>query len=234
MTPSDTMLYVPSAALTTYADVSVVCRPLETVTVRKDGRVVRWRHPADAKRDKVAYLTEDRKGKGLLLDNVLRENVTLQALEHFAKPFVDLRAEQGALERAVDEFDVRVRNLEVPAKALSGGNQQKVVLAKLMLTDPDVVILDEPTRGIDVGTKRQIYFYVAELLAKGVAVVVISSELPEILGLANRVVVMRSGVITGTLSGADLNEETIMAYATGLLSQHQQAQPGEVGAHIGL
>ena len=103
-----------------------------------------------------------------------------------------------------------------------------------MLTDPDVVILDEPTRGIDVGTKRQIYFYVAELLAKGVAVVVISSELPEILGLANRVVVMRSGVITGTLSGADLNEETIMAYATGLLSQHQQAQPGEVGAHIGL
>ena len=205
-----------------------------TGTVRKDGRVVRWRHPADAKRDKVAYLTEDRKGKGLLLDNVLRENVTLQALEHFAKPFVDLRAEQGALERAVDEFDVRVRNLEVPAKALSGGNQQKVVLAKLMLTDPDVVILDEPTRGIDVGTKRQIYFYVAELLAKGVAVVVISSELPEILGLADRVVVMRSGVITGTLSGADLNEETIMAYATGLLNRHEQAHPGEVGAHVGL
>src|SRR5690606_25423471 len=134
-------------------------------TVRKDGRVVSWRHPADAKKDKVAYLTEDRKGKGLLLDKLLRENVTLQALELFAKPFVDLGAEQSALENAVEEFDVRVRNVGVAAKALSGGNQQKVVLAKLMLTDPDVVILDEPTRGIDVGTKRQIYFYVAELLA---------------------------------------------------------------------
>src|SRR5690606_22669041 len=88
-----------------------------------------------------------------------------------------------------DEFDVRVRDLTVPAKALSGGNQQKVVLAKMMLTDPDVVILDEPTRGIDVGTKRQIYFYVAELLERGVAIVLISSELPEVLGLSHRVAV---------------------------------------------
>ena len=202
-------------------------------TVRKDGRVVSWRHPADAKKDKVAYLTEDRKGKGLLLDKLLRENVTLQALELFAKPFVDLGAEQSALENAVEEFDVRVRNVGVAAKALSGGNQQKVVLAKLMLTDPDVVILDEPTRGIDVGTKRQIYFYVAELLAKGVAVVLISSELPEVLGLAHRVVVMQNGVVTGTLSGDDLNEETIMAYATGLRNQHAVTQPPqEGGAHV--
>ncbi len=203
-------------------------------TVRKDGRVVRWRHPADAKRDRVAYLTEDRKGKGLLLDNVLRENVTLQALELFAKPFVDLRSEQSALENAVEEFDVRVRDVGVAAKALSGGNQQKVVLAKMMLTDPDVVVLDEPTRGIDVGTKRQIYFYVAELLARGVAVVLVSSELPEVLGLAHRVVVMHRGRVTGTLSGADLNEETIMAYATGLRNDRSAAQTEAGGARVGV
>ena len=203
-------------------------------TVRKDGREVKWRHPADAKRDKVAYLTEDRKGKGLLLNSVLRENVTLQALELFAKPFVDLRAEQGALERAVDEFDVRVRDLTVPAKALSGGNQQKVVLAKMMLTDPDVVILDEPTRGIDVGTKRQIYFYVAELLERGVAIVLISSELPEVLGLSHRVAVMRRGVVTGVLSGDDLNEETVMAYATGLRNDSHVAEWEMHGAHVGV
>jgi len=204
-----------------------------TGTVRKDGRVVRWRHPADAKRDKVAYLTEDRKGKGLLLDKLLRENVTLQALELFAKPFVDLRAEQGALRKAVEEFDVRVRDVAVPAKALSGGNQQKVVLAKMMLTDPDVVILDEPTRGIDVGTKRQIYFYVAELIARGVAVVLISSELPEVLGLSHRVVVMHRGRVTGTLSGDDLTEETVMAYATGLRSDVPLAQTRTSEAHVG-
>jgi len=184
--------------------------------VRKDGRPVHWRHPEDAKHDRVAYLTEDRKAKGLLLSKGLRENVTLQSLERFARPFVDHRAEQRALESSVEEFDVRVARLDVEAAALSGGNQQKIVLAKLMLTEPDVVILDEPTRGIDVGTKRQIYFYVGELLARGVAVVLISSELPEILGLAHRVVVMYDGAITGTLDGAGLDEETVMAYATGL------------------
>jgi ribose transport system ATP-binding protein len=185
-------------------------------SVRKDGRPVRWRHPEDAKLDRVAYLTEDRKGKGLLLSKPLRENVTLQSLERFARPFVDLRAEQAALERSAKEFDVRVARLDVEASALSGGNQQKVVLAKLMLTEPDVVILDEPTRGIDIGTKRQIYFYVAELLARGVAIVLISSELSEILGLAHRVVVMHDGRVTGTLDGDGLDEETVMAYATGL------------------
>ena len=202
-------------------------------TVRKDGREVRWKHPADAKQHKVAYLTEDRKGKGLLLDKSLRENVTLQALELFARPFVDLRAEQRALDQAVEEFDIRVGDTSVPARALSGGNQQKVVLAKLMLTDPDVVILDEPTRGIDVGTKRQIYFYVAELLAKGLAVVLISSELPEILGLSHRVVVMQEGVVTGTLLTDDLNEETIMAYATGLRGERHPLESPRGGAHVG-
>ncbi len=185
-------------------------------TVRKDGRPVRWSHPEDAKRAGVAYLTEDRKGKGLLLSKGLRENLTLQALERFARPFTNIRKEQSALEHSVREFDVRVARLDVHAGALSGGNQQKLVLAKLMLTTPDVVILDEPTRGIDVGTKRQIYFYIAELIAKGTSVVLISSELQELLGVAHRVVVMQDGHVKGIVEGDDMNEQTIMAYATGL------------------
>ncbi len=207
-----------------------------TGTVAKDGRTVHWRHPEDAKRDRVAYLTEDRKAKGLLLSASLQENVTLQALERFAHPFVDRSAERAALETAIAEFDVRVARHDVDAGTLSGGNQQKLVLAKLMLTEPDVVILDEPTRGIDVGTKRQIYFYVDELLARDVAVVLISSELPELLGLAHRVVVMQDGVVTGTLEGQDLDEETIMAFATGVrrdpperLGPAASAEAGHVG-----
>ena len=197
-------------------------------SVRKDGRPVRWGHPEQAKRDGVAYLTEDRKGKGLLLRNNLRENLTLQALERFARPFTNVAAERAALRSAVDEFDVRVARLDVHAGALSGGNQQKLVLAKIMLTEPDVVILDEPTRGIDVGTKRQIYFYIAELAAKGTAVVVISSELPELLGIAHRVLVMQDGEVRGIVEGDDMNEETIMAYATGLRRDPQPARHSEV------
>jgi ribose transport system ATP-binding protein len=203
-----------------------------TGSVRKAGRPVRWRHPEDAKHDGVAYLTEDRKGKGLLLRSNLRENLTLQALERFARPFTDIRKERQALEQAAKEFDVRVARLDVPAGALSGGNQQKLVLAKLMLTTPDVVILDEPTRGIDVGTKRQIYFYVAELIERGTSVVLISSELPELLGLAHRIVVMQDGRVKGTVDGEDMNEETIMAYATGLREQSlppPTPAQGEVG-----
>ncbi len=185
-------------------------------TVRVRGEAAHLRHPEAAKRAGIAYLTEDRKGKGLMSDMRLRPNLTLQALERFAHPFLDERAERGALEKAQREFDIRAANLDVLAGTLSGGNQQKLVLAKIMLTEPDIVILDEPTRGIDVGTKREIYFYIAELARLGKAVVVISSEMSEVIGLAHRVVVMRSGRITGVLSEARITEEEIVQFATGL------------------
>ncbi len=184
--------------------------------LRLRGRPLQLRHPGAAKRAGIAYLTEDRKGKGLMTEMRLRPNLTLQALERFAHPFIDEGAERAALERAQREFDIRAARLDVTAGTLSGGNQQKLVLAKIMLTTPDIVILDEPTRGIDVGTKREIYFYVAALARQGKAVVVISSELPEVIGLAHRVVVMRSGRITGVLDGARMTEEEIVQYATGL------------------
>src|SRR5690606_6242154 len=112
--------------------------------------------------------------------------------------------------------DVRVPSKRALLSMLSGGNQQKIALGKMMQVDPDVVILDEPTRGIDVGTKQQVYYFVRELVKQGKSCILISSELPEIVGLSDRVIVMRSGVIMGELTGADINEEEIMLYATGV------------------
>jgi ribose transport system ATP-binding protein len=187
--------------------------------VELDGRPLEIRRPEDAHRAGIAYLTEDRKSKGLVAEMRLDENLTLQALERFAHPLIDRAQERAALREAVDRYDIRVGQLDARAGELSGGNQQKLVVAKILLGDPRIVILDEPTRGIDVGTKREIYFLIRDLAASGIAVVVISSELPEIIGLSHRVVVMRSGRITGVLEGDELDEQEIVQYATGLKQQ---------------
>lgn len=187
--------------------------------VELDGRPLEIRTPEDAHRAGIAYLTEDRKGKGLITEMRLDENLTLQALERFAHPLIDRPAERAALREAVDRYDIRVGSLDARAGELSGGNQQKLVVAKILLGDPRILILDEPTRGIDVGTKREIYFLVHQLAQSGIAVIVISSELPEIIGLSHRVVVMRSGRITGILEGDDIDEHEIVQYATGLKQQ---------------
>lgn len=126
------------------------------------------------------------------------------------------KLENDALARAIRRFDIRSRDPEVKAKDMSGGNQQKLLLAKVMESDPRVVIIDEPTRGIDVGTKQQIYHFIAALAAEGVSIVLISSEMPEIIGMCHRVAVMREGRITGILSGDDINESEIVRYAAGL------------------
>ena len=170
----------------------------------------------DAVAAKIAYVSEDRKGKGLVTEMALRPNLTLLALRKYANPFIHKKREMAALKQAVDEFSIRVPDLNAKVSALSGGNQQKLVLAKTMEATPDILILDEPTRGIDVGTKRQIYFFIHELLEQGKSCILISSELPEIVGLCHRVVVMRSGVQMGTLTGDVINEHEIVRYATGL------------------
>ncbi|WP_246333613.1 sugar ABC transporter ATP-binding protein [Aureimonas mangrovi] len=185
-------------------------------TIEREGREVRIRRFEDAVALKIAYVTEDRKGRGLLLRKGLRENLTLLALDRFSRGFVDRGAEEKALDEAITRFDIRVRDRTVQAGQLSGGNQQKLLLAKTMLSEPEVVIFDEPTRGIDVGTKQEIYRFVAALAAEGKAVIVVSSELPEIVGLCHRVIVMRSGRMVGEVSGADINEDEIVKYATGV------------------
>ncbi|MGN8003957.1 sugar ABC transporter ATP-binding protein [Acidovorax sp. 22279] len=190
-------------------------RPRSAGTVEIAGKPVHLKSPRDAARHGLTYLSEDRKGKGLHVHFSLRPNLTLMALERYAKPWLDPAAEQAALRDAVQEFGIRTGSLEVRASSLSGGNQQKLALAKVLHPGPSVVVLDEPTRGVDVGAKREIYHLVQRLAEQGLAVVVISSELMELIGLCHRVAVMRAGRLQTTLQEPHLTEEELIAHATG-------------------
>lgn len=190
-------------------------RPRAGGTVELQGREVRLAHPREAVEQGLTYLSEDRKGKGLHVDFGLRENLTLMALQQFATPWLKPQAELQALAQAVTEFGIRTGNLHNRASNLSGGNQQKLALAKVLKPAPQVVVLDEPTRGVDVGAKRDIYFLIQRLAREGRAVIVISSELMELIGLCHRVAVMRGGRLVATVQGAELTEEELIAHATG-------------------
>nr|WP_281493626.1 sugar ABC transporter ATP-binding protein [Ancylobacter koreensis] len=163
----------------------------------------------------MAYLTEDRKERGLLLDKSLTENLTLSTLPRFGSPFISREKEEAALTQAIADFDIRAPRRDMRVGNLSGGNQQKLLLAKTMLGDPQIVIIDEPTRGIDVGTKSQIYAFIDALAAEGRSVIVISSDMPEILGLSDRVLVMRHGRLAGELDGARVTETDVVRLVMG-------------------
>ncbi len=190
-------------------------RPRAAGTVEIAGQPVQLKSPRDAARHGLTYLSEDRKGKGLHVHFGLRPNLTLMALERYAKPWLNPADEQAALRDAVQEFGIRTGSLDVRASSLSGGNQQKLALAKVLHPGPSVVVLDEPTRGVDVGAKREIYHLVQRLAEQGLAVVVISSELMELIGLCHRVAVMRAGRLQTTLQAPNLTEEELIAHATG-------------------
>lgn len=187
-------------------------------TVRVNGIVKRFHNARESMDAGLVYLSEDRKGKGLLLAQNLRTNLTLAALSQFSGLQINRTAEAAALEKAIGDFDIRTRNPDLLAGQLSGGNQQKLLLAKMMLLEPDIVIIDEPTRGIDIGTKEQIYRFIAELAAQGKAVIVISSEMPELIGLCHRTLVMRNGRIVAEISGDKMTENEIVVHATGVTS----------------
>jgi ribose transport system ATP-binding protein len=171
----------------------------------------------------LVYLTEDRKGAGLLLDKGLRENLTLPLLDRFGTVLIDRKAEEAALDKAIADFAIRAPERDMPVGNLSGGNQQKLLLAKTLLSDPQVILIDEPTRGIDIGTKQQIYTLISGLAAAGHAIIVISSEMPELIGLASRVLVMHAGRIVGGLEGDDVNEGAIVRLAMGLGETREEA-----------
>jgi len=199
-------------------------QPIHAGRVMFQGEEIRFPSVAAARDAGVAYLTKDRKAKGLLLDKQMGPNLTLFSLPKFQRRWgLDHAAEQSALERAVRRFDIRARDPMIKVGDMSGGNQQKLLIAKVMEAEPQVVIIDEPTRGIDVGTKQQVYHFIAALAAEGVSVVVISSEMPEVIGISHRVVVMREGAIMGVLTGDDINETEIMRHAAGL--KQATAQP---------
>ena len=170
-----------------------------------------------ANRAGLGYMTKDRKAKGLLLNSGIMANLTLQSLgQHSRYGYLDPKSETEALVRAKRRFDIRVRDAGVVAGRMSGGNQQKLLLAKVMETEPQIIIIDEPTRGIDVGTKQQIYHFISALAREGRSIIVVSSEMPEVIGLCTRIAVMREGRIVGVLEGDEISEQEIMRYAAGL------------------
>lgn len=179
------------------------------------GMPVRPRSPREAVNAGLSYLSEDRKGRGLHVRFGLRENLTLMALDRHARPWLKPASEAAALEQAVRDFGIRCGSLDVSAGSLSGGNQQKLALAKVLHPGPRVLVLDEPTRGVDIGAKREIYALIRRLADEGRAVVVVSSELMELIGLCHRVAVMRAGRLQATLSAGQLNEQELIAHATG-------------------
>ena len=190
-------------------------RPAQIERIAVHGETLAHLSPRSALRAGIAYLTEDRKGRGLLLRQPLATNLTLVA------PFqryglLDAAREHAAMQRARDEFDIRAGRASALAGQLSGGNQQKLMLAKTMLSQPRILVIDEPTRGIDIGTKAQIYRFIAALAASGTAVVVISSEMQELIGLCHRVLVMRHGRIVAELEGDAMTEDAIVVHATGV------------------
>jgi len=168
----------------------------------------------------LAYVTEDRKGKGLLLNLELTPNLTLSTLQQFTNAgFIQHRLESAALDVAFSRYDIRAKSRDMDAGRLSGGNQQKLLLAKTLQADPSIIIIDEPTRGVDIGAKKQIYELIARLAQSGKSIIVISSEMPELIGLCHRIVVMHRGQLVGTLEGSDINERKIVTLATGTEKQ---------------
>lgn len=185
-------------------------------TVRLAGRPFAPQSPADAIAAGLAYLPEDRRRHGVVLDLPVASNLTLAALGAVSRGgWLDARAERATASRLVDALGVKTASLDTPVRLLSGGNQQKVALGRWLVRVPDVLVLDEPTQGVDVGAKAEIHRIIGELAAKGLGVVLISSELPEILGISDRVLVMRQGGIVARFDRAGADAESVMAAAFG-------------------
>jgi ABC-type sugar transport system ATPase subunit len=191
--------------------------PRDAGTLALDGRQLDIAEPRDAIAAGIALLTEDRKAQGLVLMHSVRDNFALPNLGAWSRfGWLNLRRERAALTAAVDDLDIRLASVEQPVGTLSGGNQQKVVLAKWLQHHCEVVIFDEPTRGIDVGAKYEIYQLINQLATQGKAILLISSELPEVLGMADRVLVMHEGRVTGEITDvARATQEQIMTLAVG-------------------
>ena len=188
--------------------------PLDGGRILVHGTPVTIRSPRDAVRLRMALIPEDRKRQGILAAMSVRENITLSSLPRFAHAgVVDIRAERADARRYATSLRVAAPDLERPVVHLSGGNQQKIVIAKWLSTDADVLLFDEPTRGIDVGAKVEVYQLMGELVRRGAAILMISSELPEILGMSDRILVMRDGRIVGAFDRRDATEERILECA---------------------
>jgi ribose transport system ATP-binding protein len=184
-----------------------------------NGKKLKINSPGDAIAAGIGYVPEDRKDQGLFLEMSSRKNIGLNRLKRDAKAgLVNWGAVNRVATQAVEDFNIRLANLEIRAVDLSGGNQQKLLLARWLAIKPTVLLLDEPTRGVDIGAKSEIYRIISDLAAQGVAILMVSSELPEVIGMSDRVLVMREGELVGELDDShdkEITQENIMHYATG-------------------
>ncbi|WP_111560224.1 sugar ABC transporter ATP-binding protein [Paracoccus sediminilitoris] len=193
-----------------------ITKPAKGVA-RIEGAIKVIRSPADAIAAGIVYVPEDRGKQGAILDMPIFQNVTLPSLGQTSRSGFTRMAQEFALARQYTErLDLRAASLDTRVGALSGGNQQKVVIAKWLATRPKVIILDEPTKGIDIGSKAAVHDFMSELASEGLSVIMVSSEIPEIMGMSDRVIVMREGRIAAQLQGDDLTPETLVRHAAGI------------------
>ena len=186
-------------------------------TLELEGKEVTIRSAVEALKYGIVYISEDRKRDGLVLSMSVKDNMTLSSLDMFKGAANNLRlnAEIEAVKEYIDAFNIKTPHIEQNISLLSGGNQQKIAIAKGLMTDPKVLILDEPTRGVDVGAKKEIYDLINEFKARGLSVILVSSEMPEVLGMSDRILVMYEGKITAELRHDEATQEKIMAAAVG-------------------
>ncbi len=190
--------------------------PYDSGEIYLNGNILKVKGPRDAIRSRIGLVTEDRKALGLILGMAVRENITLANLDSISSlSFIQQGKERAVAKKYVNDLSIKTPSIEQHVQNLSGGNQQKVVLAKWLFTDSKVLIFDEPTRGIDVGSKVEIYQLMNQLAASGAALIMISSELPEILGMSDRILVMHEGQIAGELTREEATQEKVMHLATG-------------------
>ena len=190
--------------------------PYERGSLYLDSNPIRVRSPEEAKKHGLAFITEDRKTEGLMLEDSIAHNISLNNQSAISTRGVISKAKESNLVReAIRKLNIRCAGPHQQCKFLSGGNQQKVVFAKWIYTNPRVLILDEPTRGVDVGAKKEIYNIINELAASGVAIILVSSELPEVLGMSDRIMAIHEGKIGGIIDGSSATQESVMILCTG-------------------
>jgi ribose transport system ATP-binding protein len=191
-------------------------RHLDGGKIYIDGKEVTIKTPHDAIKAGIAFVTEDRKSQGLILDLSVRENFSITNLDKIsAKSLISSQKEVSMVDEMIEKLRVKTSGRELSVKSLSGGNQQKIVIGKWLGMNPKILILDEPTRGVDVGAKKEIYQLINDLTKQGVAIIMVSSELPEILGMSDRILVIHEGKLSGVLDKSDASQEKIMQFATG-------------------
>jgi rhamnose transport system ATP-binding protein len=190
--------------------------PAEAGTILLRGKPVSVQSPAQAIALGIAYVPEDRRRHGVILEMAVSANTTLAALDKLSRfGFLDFKQERETAAGYAGRLSIKTSSLFAPVTTLSGGNQQKVALSRWLATQPSVLVLDEPTQGVDVGAKAEIHALMGELAAQGLAILMISSELPEVLGMSDRIAVMQNGTIVGELDRAEATQPKILALALG-------------------